>query len=97
MRDDAYRLQRGEFYPERHAANLRQLRATHPDRSLAEIESVYRRACELDPEARTWVESSQLTPGAKALLLEWLEQRFGEFSPASLREAIEHAIPPENA
>lgn len=97
LHDEAYRLQRGQFYPQRHEANIQQLCDQHPEHSSGEIDAVYRQACRIDHEARKWVESSQLTTGAKELLLEWLEDSFADFSRESLRDAIERAIPPETA
>lgn len=91
--DDAYLFQYGQFYPERHEANLRRLRKKYPAHSAAEIDAIYREARAIDSALQEEIGAAHLSPGARALLLEWLEERFPRFSRSVLADAIVRAGP----
>ena len=88
---DAYSWQQGQFYPERHKANVQRLHQKYGEYSISEIDAIYRQACRIDFEVQERIRTSELTERAKAELLEWLEDNFHGFSRASLMEAIERA------
>src|SRR5262245_15269701 len=89
--EDAYRLQQGQFYPERHQANVQNLCKKYPQHSFSEIDAIYRQACLIDFEIRERVGKSQLSKGAREELLDWLENEFHGFSRDSFLRAIERA------
>ena len=63
---NAYVWQHGEFHPEHHQANIQALHAKYPGHSLAEIDDVYRQACQIDYEVQQSIGGAQLSPGAKS-------------------------------
>ena len=89
--EDAYHWQVGQFYPERHLANVQRLHDKYPDLPLGEIDAIYREACRIDYEVRERVGTSTLSNAAKQELLDWLEDHFCGFSRDSLLWAIERA------
>ena len=88
---DAYSWQQGQFYPERHQANVQRLHQKYPAFPLSEIDAIYRQACRIDFEVQERVGTSQLSKQAREELLGWLEDHFYGFGRASLLEAIERA------
>ena len=89
--EDAYRLQEGQFYPERHQANVKKLCEKYPQHSFSEIDAVYREACRIDFEIQERVGKSKLSKGAREEILDWLENEFHGFSRELLLRAIERA------
>ena len=88
---DAYSWQQGQFYPERHQANVQHLHQKYPEFPVSEVDAIYRQACRIDCEIQERVGASQLSKQARGELLDWLEAHFYGFSRATFLEAIERA------
>lgn len=89
--EDAYRWQHGEFYPERHLANVQRLLKKHPEHTFSEVDAIYRQACLIDYEVQQRAGKAQLSNGARQELLDWLADRFYGFSQETFEDAIERA------
>jgi hypothetical protein len=87
--EDAYRWQRGEFYPEHHQSNIQRLHQKYPGHSVSEINAIYRQACRIDFEVQERVGKSKLSEGVERELLSWLEDHFHGFNRESFLWAIE--------
>jgi len=88
---EAYSLQQGKYYPEHHQANVQRLHKLHPNWSLAEIDEIYRQACQIDFEVELQLGGATPTAQAREELLDWLEDHFHGFSRDTLIQAIERA------
>ncbi len=91
LHSDAYAFQQGQFYPERHQANVQRLHQKYPEFPLSEIDAVYRQACRIDFEVQERIGGAQLSQQAREELLDWLEDHFYGFSTESFLRAIERA------
>ena len=76
LHSDSYAFQQGQFYPERHQANVRRLHQKYPEFPLSEVDAIYREACRIDFEVQERVGGAQLSPQAREELLDWLEGHF---------------------
>ena len=89
MYDEAFFLQEGEYYPQRHEANVRSLCEKYPQYSSKEIDAIYRQACRIEPGVAQWLGNMELSDGGRLELLDWLKDNFYGFTQKSFLRALE--------
>jgi hypothetical protein len=87
--DEAYWLQRGQFYPERHEQNIHKLVKKYPGYTKNEIDFFYRIAIHLDEVAENLANKVYTDSGYKEEALDYLQIVFFHFSSELRKDALQ--------
>jgi hypothetical protein len=85
---EAYWLQHGQWWPDRHQENVAGLSRKHRGLPRAEIDRIYRQLCHVDDCLRDWGAASEPTEEGRAEMLGGFRREFPDLPDEVFKAAL---------